>query len=234
MRINKYLAESGICSRRAADKLVEEGAVKINGKIALPGAEADPDKDRVTVNGKIINPVNHYEYYIMNKPKGCVCTAKDDKGRKTVMDFLPQDCARVFPVGRLDYETEGLLIFTNDGELTYKLTHPKNEIPKTYVVKTEKPVSEKDLSALRSGIIIDGIKTKKCNVTLLKTYKTGSKLQITITEGRNRQIRKMIEATGNSVDFLKRIKVGDLTVSGLNRGEVRKLRPEEINYLLYL
>lgn len=234
MRINKYLAESGICSRRAADKLIEEGAVKINGKIALPGAEADPGKDRVTVNGKIINPVNHYEYYIMNKPKGCVCTAKDDKGRKTVMDFLPQDCARVFPVGRLDYDTEGLLIFTNDGELTYKLTHPKNEIPKTYVVKTEKPVSEKDLSALRSGIIIDGIKTKKCNVTLLKTYKTGSKLQITITEGRNRQIRKMIEATGNSVDFLKRIKVGDLTVSGLNRGEARKLRPEEINYLLYL
>ena len=234
MRINKYLAESGICSRRAADKLIEEGAVKINGKIALPGAEADPGKDRVTVNGKIINPVNHYEYYIMNKPKGCVCTAKDDKGRKTVMDFLPQDCARVFPVGRLDYDTEGLLIFTNDGELTYKLTHPKNEIPKTYVVKTEKPVSEKDLSALRSGIIIDGIKTKKCNVTLLKTYKTGSKLQITITEGRNRQIRKMIEATGNSVDFLKRIKVGDLTVSGLNRGEVRKLRQEEINYLLYL
>ncbi len=234
MRINKYLAESGICSRRAADKLIEEGAVKINGKIALPGAEADPGKDRVTVNGKIINPVNHYEYYIMNKPKGCVCTAKDDKGRKTVMDFLPQDCARVFPVGRLDYDTEGLLIFTNDGELTYKLTHPKNEIPKTYVVKTEKPVSEKDLSALRNGIIIDGIKTKKCNVTLLKTYKTGSKLQITITEGRNRQIRKMIEATGNSVDFLKRIKVGDLTVSGLNRGEVRKLRPEEINYLLYL
>lgn len=234
MRINKYLAESGICSRRAADKLIEEGAVKINGKIALPGAEADPGKDRVTVNGKIINPANHYEYYIMNKPKGCVCTAKDDKGRKTVMDFLPQDCARVFPVGRLDYDTEGLLIFTNDGELTYKLTHPKNEIPKTYVVKTEKPVSEKDLSALRSGIIIDGVKTKKCNVTLLKTYKTGSKLQITITEGRNRQIRKMIEATGNSVDFLKRIKVGDLTVSGLNRGEVRKLRPEEINYLLYL
>lgn len=234
MRINKYLAESGICSRRAADKLIEEGAVKINGKIALPGAEADPGKDRVTVNGKIINPVNHYEYYIMNKPKGCVCTAKDDKGRKTVMDFLPQACARVFPVGRLDYDTEGLLIFTNDGELTYKLTHPKNEIPKTYVVKTEKPVSEKDLSALRNGIIIDGIKTKKCNVTLLKTYKTGSKLQITITEGRNRQIRKMIEATGNSVDFLKRIKVGDLTVSGLNRGEVRKLRPEEINYLLYL
>ena len=234
MRINKYLAESGICSRRAADKLIEEGAVKINGKIALPGAEADPGKDRVTVNGKIINPVNHYEYYIMNKPKGCVCTAKDDKGRKTVMDFLPQDCARVFPVGRLDYDTEGLLILTNDGELTYKLTHPKNEIPKTYVVKTEKPVSEKDLSALRSGIIIDGVKTKKCNVTLLKTYKTGSKLQITITEGRNRQIRKMIEATGNSVDFLKRIKVGDLTVSGLNRGEVRKLRPEEINYLLYL
>ena len=233
MRINKFLAEQGVASRRGCDAIVAEGRVTINGKTAKAGDDVTP-ADTVMLDGKTLSHKVKYEYYLLNKPKGYVCTVSDDKGRKTVMDFLPQDCARVFPVGRLDYDTEGLLIFTNDGELTYKLTHPKNEIPKTYVVKTEKPVSEKDLSALRSGIIIDGIKTKKCNVTLLKTYKTGSKLQITITEGRNRQIRKMIEATGNSVDFLKRIKVGDLTVSGLNRGEVRKLRQEEINYLLYL
>ena len=234
MRINKYLAESGVCSRRAADKLIEDGVVKINGKICELGSEVDEGSDRVTVNGKTVNIVKTYEYYIMNKPKGYVCTVKDDKGRKTVMDLLPNGCTRVFPVGRLDYDTEGLLIMTNDGDLTYKLTHPKNEVPKTYVVKTEKPITDKDLGALRSGVVIDGVRTKKCNVTLINTTKEGSKLQITITEGRNRQIRKMIEAVGNSVDFLKRIKIGDLTVSGLNRGEIRKLSPEEINYLLFL
>ena len=234
MRINKYLAESGVCSRRAADRLIEEGVVKINGKICGLGAEVDEGNDRVTVNGKTVNMVKTYEYYIMNKPKGYVCTVKDDKGRKTVMDLLPAGCTRVFPVGRLDYDTEGLLILTNDGDLTYKLTHPKNEVPKTYVVKTEKPMSDKDLGTLRSGVEIDGVRTKKCNVTLINTTKEGSKLQITITEGRNRQIRKMIEAVSNSVDFLKRIKIGDLTVAGLNRGEIRKLSPEEINYLLFL
>ena len=234
MRINKFLAESGVCSRRAADKLIEEGVVKVNGKVCGLGTEINEAEDRVTVNGKTVNLVKKYEYYIMNKPKGFVCTVKDDKGRKTVMDLLPPNCARVFPVGRLDYDTEGLLILTNDGDLTFKLTHPKNEVPKTYVVKTEKTVSDKDLGALRSGVVIDGVKTKKCNVTLVETTKEGSKLQITITEGRNRQIRKMIEAVGNSVDFLKRIKIGDLTVSGLNRGEIRKLSPEEINYLILL
>lgn len=234
MRINKFLAESGVCSRRAADRLITDGAVKINGKICDLGADVDAAADRVTVNGKTINVVKTYEYYIMNKPKGYVCTVKDDKDRKTVMDLLPPCCARIFPVGRLDYDTEGLLILTNDGDLTYKLTHPKNEIPKTYVVKTEKPISDKDLGQLRSGVVIDGVKTKKCNVSLIKTTKEGSKLHITITEGRNRQIRKMFEAVGNSVDFLKRIKIGDLTVSGLNRGEVRKLSNEEINYLMFL
>lgn len=170
----------------------------------------------------------------MNKPKGYVCTVKDDKGRKTVMDLLPPKIKRLFPVGRLDYDSEGLLIITNDGDLTYKLTHPKNEVPKTYLVKTEKPVSDEDLSKLRSGVIIDGVKTKKCNVRLIETTKTGSKLHITITEGRNRQVRKMFEAVNNCVDFLKRIKIGDLTLTGLDRGEVRALNAREIDYLLNL
>lgn len=234
MRINKYLAESGVCSRRAADGLLAEGAVKKNGKVCSVGEDVDTVNDKITVNGKPVSLVKNFEYYVMNKPKGYVCTVKDDKDRKTVMDLLPKNITRVYPVGRLDYDSEGLLIFTNDGDLAYKLTHPKNEIPKTYLVKTEKPVSDKDVAALRAGVTVDGVRTKKCNVTLIETNKTGSKLHVTITEGRNRQVRKMFEAVDNSVDFLKRIKIGDLKLTGLNRGETRKLSPAEINYLLYL
>lgn len=231
MRINKFLAESGVASRRASDTLIKEGSVKINGKTAKLGDEVESG-DMVSVNGKLVNVVKKYDYYIMNKPKGYVCTVKDDKGRKTVMDLLPTDIKRLFPVGRLDYDSEGLLILTNDGDLTYKLTHPRNEIPKTYLVKTEKPVSAEDLNKLRAGVYIDGVKTKKCNIKLIETNKVGSKLHITITEGRNRQVRKMFEVIGNNVDFLKRIKIGDLQLSGLDRGEVRKLSYEEVNYLL--
>ena len=234
MRINKFLAEGGVCSRRAADKLIENGEVTVNGKVCAVGQEIDEFSDSVSVNGKKISLPNVFEYYIMNKPKGYVCTVKDDKDRKTVMDLLPPNVKRLFPVGRLDYDTEGLLIFTNDGELTFKLTHPKNEVPKTYLVKTEKPVSDADIVKLRSGVIIDGVKTKRCNVRLIETLKNGSKLHITITEGRNRQVRKMFEAVGNNVDFLKRIKIGDLTLTGLDRGEVRRLSPKEIDYLLNL
>ena len=234
MRINKFLAESGVCSRRSADKLIEEGQVKVNGKICVIGQDIDEFSDSVLVNGKKVNLSNTFDYYIMNKPKGYVCTVKDDKGRKTVMDLLPPNVKRVVPVGRLDYDSEGLLIFTNDGDLTFKLTHPKNEIPKTYLVKTERPVSEQDINQLRQGVVIDGVKTKKCNVKFIESTKTGSKLHITITEGRNRQIRKMVEAIGNNVDFLKRIKIGELTISGLNRGETRKLTAQEIEYLRML
>ncbi len=234
MRINKFIAESGVASRRSADKLIMEGSVKINGKVCNLGDEVRVGVDTVSVQGRIINVAKTYEYYIMNKPKGYICSAKDDKGRKTVLDLMPPTSRRVFPVGRLDYDTEGLLILTNDGELTFKLTHPKNEIPKTYLVKTEKPVSNEELNKIRAGIYIDGVKTKKCNIKLLETNKTGSKLHVTITEGKNRQVRKMFETIGNNVDFLKRIKIGDLVLSGLNRGEVRKLRPEEINYLINL
>lgn len=234
MRINKYLADSGIASRRGADKLILDGVVKINGRICKIGDDVDPTKDYVSVNGKTISIIKKYDYYIMNKPKGYVCTVKDDKGRKTVLDLLPVKNKRIFPVGRLDYDTEGLLILTNDGDLTYKLTHPKNEIPKTYLVKTEKPITEEDINKLKNGVVIDGVKTKKCQVKVVETNKIASKLHITITEGRNRQIRKMIEAVGNNVDFLKRIKIGDFTLHGLNRGEVRKLTDYEINYLLNL
>ena len=232
MRINKYLAESGVCSRRGADKLIEDGEVKINGVVAKLGDEVDPDDCLVTVSGRPVSVVRKFDYFMMNKPKGYVCTVKDDKGRKTVMDLLPPNIVRVFPVGRLDYDTEGLLLFTNDGDLTYKLTHPKNEVPKTYLVKTETVISDEGLKMLRNGVMIDGVKTKKCHISLIERGHKGTKLHITITEGRNRQIRKMIEAVGHQVDFLKRIKIGDLTISGMNRGDVRRLTPSEVNYLL--
>ena len=234
MRINKFLAQSGVASRRAADQLIMDGVVKINGRVCNPGDDVDLSNDSVTVNNRPVNVVKKYDYYIMNKPKGYVCTVKDDKGRKTVMDLLPPSAKRLFPVGRLDYDTEGLLILTNDGDLTFKLTHPKNEVPKTYLVKTEKPVSDEDLQKLRAGVYIDGVKTNKCNVRIIESTKTSSKLHITITEGRNRQVRKMFEVVNNNVDFLKRIKIGDLTLTGLDRGQVRQLSPREVDYLLNL
>ena len=231
MRINKFLAECGVGSRRACDKIIEEGRVKINGKVCGLGAEVNEIRDSVTFDGKKLGKVKKYDYYIMNKPKGCVCTVKDDKDRKTVMDYLPPISTRVYPVGRLDYDSEGLLIFTNDGDLANRLTHPSNEIPKTYLVRIEGSIDENSLARLRAGVVIDGVKTKKCTIKVVDEFKDFTKMHVTITEGRNREIRKMCETVGKTVVFLKRIKIGDLTLSGLDRGECRKLSAEEIVYL---
>lgn len=231
MRINKFLAENGIASRRHADEMVSAGRIKINGQTALLGADVQ-DGDEVLFDDKpIARAEKKLEYYIMNKPKGILCTVSDDRGRKTVMDLLPARVGRVFPVGRLDYATEGLLLLTNDGELAYRLTSPKNEIPKTYLARVEGTMSEKDLNRIRSGIELDGALTKKCKAHIVETNKAYTKIHITITEGKNRQIRRMFEAVGRNVDFLKRIKIGELTLRGLDRGEVRSLNDEEISYL---
>ena len=232
MRINKFLAECGVGSRRSCDGLINEGAVKVNGKVCQLGAEIDEYHDLVTVNGKTVsNASKKYEYYMLNKPKGYVCTVKDDKDRKTVMELLPVTKSRLYPVGRLDYDSEGLLIMTNDGDLTFRLTHPKNEIPKTYTVKIEGTVNENQLDALRAGTVIDGHKTSKANIKIMESAKDFTKLAVTITEGKNRQIRKMFETLNKEVIFLKRVKIGNLSLTGLNRGECRKLRKEEVDYL---
>lgn len=231
MRINKFLAENGIASRRHADEMVSAGRIKINGQTALLGVDVQ-DGDEVLIDDKpIVRAEKRLEYYIMNKPKGILCTVSDDRGRKTVMNLLPAGVGRVFPVGRLDYATEGLLLLTNDGELAYRLTNPKNEIPKTYLVRVEGTMSEKDLNRIRSGIELDGVLTKKCKAHIVETNKAYTKIHITITEGKNRQVRRMFEAVGRNVDFLKRIKIGELTLRGLDRGEVRSLNDEEISYL---
>ena len=147
------------------------------------------------------------------------------------MDLLPENVGRIFPVGRLDYETEGLLILTNDGELAFRLTHPSNEIPKTYLVRIEGTMTEKDLNPIRSGVELDGVLTKKCKAQIVETDKAYTKVHITITEGRNRQVRRMFEAIGKNVAFLKRVSIGRLKLTGLDRGECRPLSPQEIEYL---
>lgn len=231
MRINKFLAENGIASRRHADEMVAAGRVKINGETASLGSDVG-EEDEVAIDGQpLVRAEKKLEYYLMNKPKGVLSTVSDDRGRKTVMSLLPADAGRVFPVGRLDYATEGLLLLTNDGELSYRLTSPKNEIPKTYLARIEGTMTEKDLNRIRSGIELDGVLTKKCRAHIVETNKSYTKVHITITEGKNRQVRRMFEAIGRNVDFLKRIRIGNLTLSGLDRGAVRKLTDEEIFYL---
>ena len=210
MRINKYLAGCGVAGRRACDKIIEEGRVKINGKVCKLGDEVKENSDAVFVDGQRVSMKSKHQYYLMNKPKGCVCTVKDDKGRKTVMDFLPAGVGRVYPVGRLDYDTEGMLILTDDGDLAFRLTHPKNEIPKTYLVRIEGTVGETELNKLRGGVELDGKTTGKSNVRIVETDKKFTKLHVTISEGKNRQVRRMFESIGKNVDFLKRIKIGDM------------------------
>lgn len=231
MRINKFLAEQGISSRRGADDLIREGRVTLNGKTAAAGDNVEAS-DVVELDGKILSHKVKYEYYILNKPKGYVCTVSDDKERKTVIDLLPPGAGRVFPVGRLDYNTEGLLILTNDGELAYRLTSPKNEIPKTYLVRIEGSIAPTQLNRLRAGVEIEkGVVTKKCKINVVETDKKYTKLHVVLTEGKNREIRKMFEVVGKNVDFLKRIRIGNLTLTGLDRGKCRKLSQEEIYYL---
>lgn len=232
MRINKYIADAGICSRRAADKLIQEGRVKVNNKVVNElGLDIGPD-DVVIVDGKPITNVIEYVYYIVNKPKGYLSTASDDRDRKTVLDLVPDKSNRLYPVGRLDYDTEGLLIITNDGDLTYKLTHPSLEIEKTYIANVKGVLRPDQLTALRTGVILDdGYKTKKAKVKVLDIKNDVSRVEITIHEGKNREIRRMFEALHVDVKMLKRVSMGPITVSGLDRGECRKLSKQEIEIL---
>ncbi len=231
MRINKFLAEQGVASRRGADELIRSGRVKIGGRTAGLGDDVSFE-DEVTLDGKLLSHKVQFEYYLLNKPKGYVCTVKDEKERKTVLDLLPQGAGRVFPVGRLDYDTEGLLILTNDGDLSFRLTSPKSEIPKTYLVRIGGTVTQQQLNRLRAGVEIDkGVVSKKCKINVVETNQSYTKLHVTLTEGKNREIRKMFAVIGKDVEFLKRIRLGDLTVSGLDRGACRKLSAKEVYYL---
>lgn len=234
MRINKFLAECGIASRRNCETLVTAGRVKVNGKtVTMLATDVDPEFDLVSVDEKPVKPISRHLYLALNKPKGYVCTTNDEFGRKTVMDFFEGKYPgkRIFPVGRLDYDTEGLLILTTDGDLSNRLMHPRNEIPKTYVAKIEGEIAESDLNKLRQGVILDGVKTKKCKVRLLGTENNVSRVEVVITEGRNRQVRRMFESINRDVIFLKRTAIGDIKLGGLYRGNFRELKENEIEYL---
>ncbi len=232
MRINKYLADSGICSRRNADKLIEEGRVKVNGKIVRElGLDINTDNDTVMVDDKKVTPVAQFTYLIFNKPKGCITAVSDSRGRKTVMDYIDIEDKRLFPVGRLDYDSEGMLIITDDGDLAFRLTHPKNEIFKTYHVKIEGVINDTEIRSLRNGVMIDGYKTNRCSIRVLNIADNITRLEVKINEGRNHQIKKMFLTVGKTVIFLKRMAVGDLRLGGLSRGTYRYLKEEEIYYL---
>lgn len=234
MRINRYLAECGLGSRRKCEQLVLDGRVKKNGRLIKELAtEIDPACDAVAVDGQTVTTATRRVYLMLNKPKGYVCTTSDEKGRKTVLELLhgKYDRYRLFPVGRLDYDTEGLLLITNDGDTANRITHPRNEVPKTYIAKIEGAVEESDLDKIRRGVILDGVKTKNCRVKLLEFSDNISRLEVVITEGRNRQVRRMFESINREVILLKRTAVGELKLGGLYRGEYRELNEKEIQYI---
>lgn len=299
MRINKYLAECGVCSRRKADELVKDGRVSVNKKVVREvGTDIDESKDIVFVDEKKVVRVTHYDYLLFYKPKNCVTTLNEDndnksgrkktdkeleeiknraeklaakgiveepkehtKPRKIITDFIGDDYKnkRLYPVGRLDYDSEGLLLLTNDGDLTYKLTHPSSEIPKTYVVKIEGTIDESDLAALRKGVTVDGVKygRSKVKVTGIEKVRDAKKalidpkdvlakeaiecaedlsgvftrLEVIIFEGKNREIRRMFEAVEKKVVFLKRVAIGEFRLGGLSRGAYRPLSDMEVAYL---
>ena len=232
MRINKYLAESGVCSRRKAEEYIKNGVVKVNDKVVTNLAtNIDTNRDIVTISGQRIQPTAEYIYYMLNKPKGYVTTMNDDRNRKSILDLIDGIDKRVFPVGRLDYDSEGLLLLTNDGDLTYKLTHPKFNIEKKYIVKVNGEMKESELAVLRAGVVIDKIRYSKCKIKLLSFENNISKLEIILNEGKNREIRRMFEAIGKEVLFLKRVEIGGIRLGGLKRGEIRPLKEHEISFL---
>lgn len=233
MRINKYLALCGIDSRRKVEKLILDGKVTVNGKVVTDLAtQINEKKDVVECDGNACVLQNtNYKYIMLNKPKGYVTTVSDELGRKTVMDLVSNIEERIFPVGRLDYNTEGLLLLTNDGALAERLTKPNYGIRKTYICVIEGKIKESELAMLRAGIVIDGEKLNKCKVKILETDETKTRLEIVIDQGKNRQIRKMMEYVHKNVIFLKRVKIGDLKLGGLSRGEHRELKDYEVSYL---
>ena len=233
IRLQKFFTDNKIMSRRSAEKVIEAGCVKINGTVAHLGDKVDPENDVIEYNGRIIKPCSSKKTYIMlNKPLGYVTTTSDEKGRETVLSLVKDLGERVYPVGRLDMYSEGLLILTNDGELTNRLTHPKNNMPKTYSVIIKGEISTEALSKLNSPMEIDGYKLKPVKVRVISNKNGNSNALFILNEGRNRQIRKMCEKCGLTIMRLTRISVGKLKLGDLERGKYRHLTQNEVDYLL--
>ena len=231
MRINKYIARCGEASRRAADELIQKGKVSVNGKVLKePGYDVQ-EGDEVRLFGRVITPETKNVYYLLNKPIGYVTTTMDKEGRPTVLDLVQAEGIRLFPVGRLDYNTSGLLILTNDGDLSNRLMHPSKEFPKTYRVRAAGTVTLNDIRKLENGVDIGGFITSKAEATLVRHDKNSTIVDLTIHEGKNRQVRRMFDALGYPVQELERIGFGNLVIGRLATGSYRKLSKEEVEYL---
>ncbi len=230
MRINKYIASSGYCSRRKADELILAGRVQVNGKtVALLGYEIRT-KDKVTIDGKTLR-VMKLEYYRFYKPAGYITTSDDEKGRKTIYDLLPPEMSHLKPVGRLDKDSSGLLILTNDGNLVYELTHPSVKVAKVYRVVVDAFLKVEDLEKLAKGIEIEKGKIAYCDCEIIERKKGETLLEITLYQGLNRQIRKMVEHLGYNVVHLKRIRHATIDLVGLKKGQYKPIKPKQIKEL---
>ena len=232
VRLQKFIADSGLMSRRAAEKEIELGNVSVNGHVASLGTKVDPKNDNITFKGKKIKyEKNEYLYIMMNKPRGYLSSTSDDRDRKCVTDLLTGVNVRVYPVGRLDLISEGMLLLTNDGELKNRLTHPSHSISKVYRVKVGEKVTDEQYEILTSELIIDGYKIKPVDVVVQEEDESGTVLKMTLHEGRNRQIRKMCEQAGLTVKRLSRVSIGNLKLGGLPVGKWRYLDQKEVDYL---
>lgn len=230
VRLNKYIASSGLCSRRKADELIESGVVQVNGKTVRELGFLVQEKDKVFVDKKMVRPVKH-EYYKFFKPAGYITTADDEKGRKTIYDLLPENLYHLKPVGRLDKDSTGLLILTNDGELINQLTHPSVKVPKVYLVSVNARVHKHELEQMALGIEIEKGKMAYADITVLEQDNSSTTMKITLFQGLNRQIRKMFEHFGYEVKSLKRVQHATVSIEGLKRGEFKPIKPQAIKEL---
>lgn len=230
MRLNKFLSSCGLASRRKCEEIILAGRVSVNGRVASNLSTVVNEKtDKVEVDGNSVKLPEQFVYLKMNKPKGYACTAKDERGRKTIFDLV--ECEeRLFNVGRLDYDTEGLILLTNDGDFANLVTHPKYHFEKEYIATVEGEVKEGDLAVLRKGVVIDGQRMPTARVKLLSFDGKWSKVSVVIDEGQNHQVRKMFDAIGKDIKLLKRVRIGQVHLGGLYRGKTKPLTEEEIAF----
>ena len=232
IRLQKYFTDCGVLSRRAAEEEIRRGAVTVNGDVAEIGQKINPDTDVVEYKGRVVAPTTSTHHYILlNKPRGFVTTLSDEKGRHTVSEIVESLGVRVYPVGRLDMDSDGALLLTDDGALTQKLTHPRHEVPKHYRVTVRGQVTPAQLERLNQSFLLDGYTTLPAKVALVAQGTTSTTLSFTLYEGRNRQIRRMCEQVKLSITRLSRVAIGKITLDGVEIGKYRHLTPEEVDYL---
>lgn len=232
IRLQKYLSECGVASRRKSEELIEQRAVKINGRVAVLGDKVNPYKDKVLVRGKLVKQVKQRVYIMLHKPRGFITTMSDEQGRKCVADLVKDAPTKVYPVGRLDRDSEGMLLMTNDGDFSNLMMHPRSHVSKTYRVTVRQPLDESAIDRMSAGIVIDGRMTAPCEIEIIEKDENRVVLKFVLYEGRNREIRKLCEAVGLEVIRLKRIAIDTLKLGMLQQGKWRELQENEVKRLI--